>query len=58
MLVRSPKSNLESGERVEVEVGARWVVKAGRQERVPGIWVACEVLRDSERELVVKLTAG
>ena len=55
MMTRSDKAALGRGDRVEVELGARWDSKRGDARRVGGIWVTCEVIADSGKELVVKL---
>ena len=49
---------LVAGTRIEVEVGARWITKDGHSERVPGQWVACDVVRETPRELIVRLVEG
>lgn len=46
---------LAPGAPIEVEVGARWQTTEGVTERVPGHWVPCVVVRDTPRELVVRL---
>jgi hypothetical protein len=46
---------LVAGLRIEVEVGARWITKDGHTERVSGQWLACDVVSDTPRELVVRL---
>ena len=53
MIVRSEAGPLQPGTRIEVEVGARW--KAGEGDRAGGIWVPCEVVADTGKDLVVKL---
>lgn len=53
MAVRSEPGKLQPGTRIEVEIGARW--KSGEKDRIGGIWVPCEVVADTSRELVVKL---
>jgi hypothetical protein len=55
MMIRANVENPQNGELIEVEVGARWTTRNGREERVGGVWVNCEVLSDTGRELVVRL---
>lgn len=57
MMIRAEAAGLQRGTRIEVEVGARWINKDGRQERVGGTWVPCEVISESRRDLVVKLVS-
>jgi hypothetical protein len=51
--VRAEPGSLQPGSHIEIEIGARWNV--GENERVGGVWVSCEVVNDSVKELVVRL---
>jgi hypothetical protein len=53
MMIRA--DGLEPGTEIEVEVGARWTLKSGSNERIGGVWVPCRVVTESPRELVVRL---
>jgi hypothetical protein len=53
MRIRAEPGLLQPGARVEIQVGAR--SKNGEKGRVGGIWVPCEVVSDSGKEVVVKL---
>lgn len=59
MLVRTTADPpvLAPGTPLEVEVGARWTASKDGQPsaRVPGHWVRCVVVRETPRELVVRL---
>ena len=55
MTVRTNTATPQAGDCVEVEVGGRWTIEDGRPTRSGGIWVPCEVLADTDRELVVKI---
>ncbi|HYE87895.1 MAG TPA: hypothetical protein VEA16_16140 [Vicinamibacterales bacterium] len=46
---------LEAGTAVQIEVGARWTTDQGGTHRVGGHWVECIVVRDTPRELLVRL---
>lgn len=53
MMVRAGEVPLAPGTRIEVEIGARW--GSNGHDRVGGIWVPCEVVADTSKDLVVKL---
>lgn len=55
MMVRADSEVLSPGNTIEVEVGARWVDVNGARERMGGQWIACIVVADNPRELVVRL---
>jgi hypothetical protein len=58
MMVRAETLTLVPGMVVQVEVGARWTLDHGHAVRVDGQWVACEVVTDGKRDLVVSILPG
>lgn len=53
--IRTDALTLAPGVRIEVEVGGRWVWQMGARKRVDGHWVACEVVAETPRGLLVRL---
>lgn len=53
MMIRGDGSEIAPGKQIEVEIGAR---APGRNtDRIAGVWVPCIVIRETPRELVVRL---